>query len=54
MRPLQNRGLCGPCLDTYESLPLWVQAVVTTIFVFIPCIEVAFFVAQALTQAYYG
>ena len=46
--------LCGPCLATYEALPIWGQAVVIFIFVFIPCLVLHFFAAQALDQAYYG
>ena len=46
--------LCRPVIKKYETLPLWAQCVVLFIFVGIPSLVAAFFVAYFLDQAYYG
>ena len=46
--------LSRPFVTLFQSWPLWIQLGLITLFVFVPCVVVAFFAAQALNQAYYG
>ena len=41
-------------MRSYDALLLWAQGLVSFIFVGVPCLVLAFFVAYFLNQAYYG
>ena len=41
-------------MQKYDTLPLWAQCLVSFVFVGVPMIAAAFFVAHFLTKFYYG
>ena len=46
--------LCRPVIQKYDTLLLWAQCIVLFVFVGIPMLVAAFFVAYFGTRFYYG